>query len=154
MSLLIKNGRIITADADYVADLFIDGEVIHTIGKNSLSFALFPDGHLLKLIHFLADTFTRSILCQSYWHHKDLLGYRGWAFKKEIGKNKREFWKIVLKNPHIPKHFNFNRLKLFQRNAAKTRWMKYRPPFCKGDPLTVACFILEWYQICKVRVAW
>ena len=34
MSLLIKNGRIITADADYVADLFIDGELIHTIGKN------------------------------------------------------------------------------------------------------------------------
>jgi dihydropyrimidinase len=34
MSLLIKNGRIITADADYVADIFIDGEVVHTIGKN------------------------------------------------------------------------------------------------------------------------
>jgi dihydropyrimidinase len=34
MSILIKNGRIATADADYVADLFIDGEVIHTIGKN------------------------------------------------------------------------------------------------------------------------
>src|SRR5580765_4734106 len=34
MSLLIKNGRIITADADYVADLFIDGEIVHTIGKN------------------------------------------------------------------------------------------------------------------------
>jgi len=34
MSLLIKNGRIITADADYVADIFIDGEIIHTIGKN------------------------------------------------------------------------------------------------------------------------
>src|SRR5436190_22813942 len=34
MSLLIKNGRIITADADYVADIFIDGETVHTIGKN------------------------------------------------------------------------------------------------------------------------
>ncbi len=34
MSILIKNGRIITADADYVADIFIDGETIHTIGKN------------------------------------------------------------------------------------------------------------------------
>lgn len=34
MSLLIKNGRIITADADYVADIFIDGETIYTIGKN------------------------------------------------------------------------------------------------------------------------
>src|SRR5436189_5646238 len=34
MSLLIKNGRIINADADYVADIFIDGEIIHTIGKN------------------------------------------------------------------------------------------------------------------------
>ena len=34
MSLLIKNGRIITADADYVADIFIDGEIMHTIGKN------------------------------------------------------------------------------------------------------------------------
>ncbi len=26
MSLLIKNGRIITADADFVADIFIAGE--------------------------------------------------------------------------------------------------------------------------------
>ena len=34
MSLLIKNGRIITADADYVADIFIDGEAVHTVGKN------------------------------------------------------------------------------------------------------------------------
>jgi dihydropyrimidinase len=34
MSLLIKNGRIITADADYVADIFIDGEIVHTIGRN------------------------------------------------------------------------------------------------------------------------
>ena len=34
MSVLIKNGRIITADADYVADIFIDGETVHTIGKN------------------------------------------------------------------------------------------------------------------------
>jgi dihydropyrimidinase len=34
MSVLIKNGRIITADADYSADIFIDGETIHTIGKN------------------------------------------------------------------------------------------------------------------------
>src|SRR6186713_2710359 len=34
MSLLIKNGRIITADADYVADILIDGEIVHTIGKN------------------------------------------------------------------------------------------------------------------------
>ena len=34
MSILIKNGRIITADADYTADIFIDGETIHTIGKN------------------------------------------------------------------------------------------------------------------------
>lgn len=34
MSILIKNGRIITADADYVADIYIEGESIHTIGKN------------------------------------------------------------------------------------------------------------------------
>ena len=34
MSILIKNGRIITADADYVADIFVKGESIHTIGKN------------------------------------------------------------------------------------------------------------------------
>ena len=34
MSVLIKNGRIITADADYTADIFIDGETIHTIGKS------------------------------------------------------------------------------------------------------------------------
>jgi len=34
MSLLIKNGRIITADSDYIADIFIEGEVIKTIGKD------------------------------------------------------------------------------------------------------------------------
>jgi dihydropyrimidinase len=34
MSILIKNGRIITASDDYVADVFIDGETISTIGKN------------------------------------------------------------------------------------------------------------------------
>ena len=34
MSVLIKNGRIITADADYTADIYMEGETIHTIGKN------------------------------------------------------------------------------------------------------------------------
>jgi dihydropyrimidinase len=34
MSVLIKSGRIITATDDYVADIFIDGETITTIGKN------------------------------------------------------------------------------------------------------------------------
>src|SRR6476469_6112222 len=34
MSVLIKNGRIITAADDYVADIFIDGETVSTIGKN------------------------------------------------------------------------------------------------------------------------
>jgi len=34
MSLLIKNGRIITATDDYVGDVFIDGQTIHTVGKN------------------------------------------------------------------------------------------------------------------------
>ncbi len=34
VSVLIKNGRIITADADYIADIFIEGETISTIGKN------------------------------------------------------------------------------------------------------------------------
>jgi dihydropyrimidinase len=34
MSILIKNGRIITADSDYIADIFIEGETISTIGKN------------------------------------------------------------------------------------------------------------------------
>jgi dihydropyrimidinase len=34
MSLLIKNGRIITADADQVADIFIEGETINLIGKD------------------------------------------------------------------------------------------------------------------------
>ncbi|MEO8764512.1 MAG: dihydropyrimidinase [Ginsengibacter sp.] len=34
MSLLIKNGRVITADADYVGDIFIEGEIIHAIGKD------------------------------------------------------------------------------------------------------------------------
>src|SRR5258706_3502494 len=34
MSLLIKNGRIITADADQVADIFIEGETVKAIGKD------------------------------------------------------------------------------------------------------------------------
>ncbi len=34
MSLLIKNGYIITASDDYRADIYIEGEKIHTIGKN------------------------------------------------------------------------------------------------------------------------
>src|SRR5664279_91665 len=34
MSVLIKNGRIITAADDYVADIFIEGETISAIGKN------------------------------------------------------------------------------------------------------------------------
>src|SRR2546429_4971481 len=34
MSVLIKNGRIITASDDYLADVFIDGETVSAIGKN------------------------------------------------------------------------------------------------------------------------
>src|SRR5450631_709274 len=34
MSVLIKKGRIITAADDYVADIFIEGETISSIGKN------------------------------------------------------------------------------------------------------------------------
>jgi len=36
MSLLIKNGRVITAADDYVADIFVEGETINEIGKNLL----------------------------------------------------------------------------------------------------------------------
>jgi dihydropyrimidinase len=34
MSILIKNGRIITATDDYIADIFVQGESIAVIGKN------------------------------------------------------------------------------------------------------------------------
>ena len=34
MSTLIKNGRIITAEQDYIADIFIEKEKITTIGEN------------------------------------------------------------------------------------------------------------------------
>ena len=34
MSILIKNGNIVTATDNYVADIFIEGETIKTIGKN------------------------------------------------------------------------------------------------------------------------
>lgn len=34
MSTLIKNGRVVTAVDDYVADIFIDGETVTTIGKS------------------------------------------------------------------------------------------------------------------------
>src|SRR6185437_6855568 len=33
MSVLIKNGRIITATDNYVADIFIEGETVSSIGK-------------------------------------------------------------------------------------------------------------------------
>lgn len=33
MSILIKNGRIVTAESDFIADLFIEGEQISAIGK-------------------------------------------------------------------------------------------------------------------------
>ncbi|MGQ0541938.1 MAG: hypothetical protein ACT4O9_08835 [Blastocatellia bacterium] len=33
MKTLIKNGRVITAVDDYIADIFIDGETVTTIGK-------------------------------------------------------------------------------------------------------------------------
>jgi len=34
MSILIKNGRVVTASEDYTADIFIEGEKISAIGKN------------------------------------------------------------------------------------------------------------------------
>ncbi|HMH23887.1 MAG TPA: dihydropyrimidinase [Puia sp.] len=34
MSLLIKNGRVITAADDYIADIFIEGETVSAIGKD------------------------------------------------------------------------------------------------------------------------
>ncbi len=34
MSILIKNGRIATAESDYIADIYIEGETIAAIGKN------------------------------------------------------------------------------------------------------------------------
>ena len=34
MSILLKNGRVITASEDYVADILIEGETISAIGKN------------------------------------------------------------------------------------------------------------------------
>ena len=34
MSILIKNGRVITATEDCIADVFIEGEQVKTIGKN------------------------------------------------------------------------------------------------------------------------
>ena len=34
MSILIKNGRVITASEDYSADIFIEGEKISSIGNN------------------------------------------------------------------------------------------------------------------------
>ena len=34
MSILIKNGRVITATDDYMADVFIEGETVSAIGKN------------------------------------------------------------------------------------------------------------------------
>ncbi|MBK7579921.1 MAG: dihydropyrimidinase [Myxococcales bacterium] len=34
MSILIKGGRVVTSADDYIADVFIDGEKVHTIGKD------------------------------------------------------------------------------------------------------------------------
>ena len=32
MALLVKNGRIVTADSDYIADIYCEGETITCIG--------------------------------------------------------------------------------------------------------------------------
>src|SRR5437762_10197266 len=34
MTTLIKNGRVVTATDDYVGDVFIDGEIVRSVGKN------------------------------------------------------------------------------------------------------------------------
>jgi predicted amidohydrolase len=34
MSILIKNGRIVTSNDDAIADIYIEGETIKAIGKN------------------------------------------------------------------------------------------------------------------------
>ena len=34
MSILIKNGRVVTAVDDYHADVFVDGETVALIGKD------------------------------------------------------------------------------------------------------------------------
>jgi dihydropyrimidinase len=34
MSVLIKNGRVVTATGDSIADIFIEGETIKAIGKD------------------------------------------------------------------------------------------------------------------------
>jgi dihydropyrimidinase len=34
MSVLLKNGRVITATDDYIADVFIEGETVTAIGKD------------------------------------------------------------------------------------------------------------------------
>ena len=34
MSVLIKNGRVVTAESAYIADIYIEGEEIVAIGKN------------------------------------------------------------------------------------------------------------------------
>jgi dihydropyrimidinase len=40
MSLLIKNGRIVTASDDFVGDVFVEGETVSAMGKSLSS----PDG--------------------------------------------------------------------------------------------------------------
>lgn len=34
MSLLIKNGRVVTASADFIGDIFVEGETVSAIGRN------------------------------------------------------------------------------------------------------------------------
>ena len=34
MSILIKNGRVVTAESDYIADVYVEKEKIVAIGKN------------------------------------------------------------------------------------------------------------------------
>ncbi len=91
MSLLIKNGRIITADSDYHADIFIEGEVVKTIGINLTENAekvidatgklIFPGGidpHVHLEMPFMG-TFSSDTLRNRnpgcfVWRHND--GYR------------------------------------------------------------------------------
>ena len=87
MSLLIKNGRIITASDNYTADIFIEGETIHSIGHHlsveadeiidATDRVVFPGGidpHVHLDMPFMGtyssdDYSSGHPGCPSWWYH-------------------------------------------------------------------------------------
>src|SRR3989338_9524343 len=106
-TLLIKNGTVITATDKYEADIYVEGEKVHTIGKNLKLSAditidakgnyIFPggiDAHTHMQLPFMgtfaSDTFETGTLAGLYGGTTTIIDFaiqsKGESFKETINK--------------------------------------------------------------------